>query len=202
MNRASASAAAGNPPCDVAHAGWSRLRALVLLLLVSAGALVVGSTPAAAHALLVESQPNDRAALTAAPTEVVLTFTEPVTLPTGGLRVLDADAQRVDLGTIATAEPTQVAVALPPELPDGGYVVTFRVISADSHPVAGVRTFTVGDSAEVDAATLAGIADARVGGAARRVGQAVRGLGYLALLLATAPVGWSCGAAGTGPSPT
>lgn len=164
----------------------------MVLLAVAAGILAGGSAPATAHALLVESQPNDRAALDEAPTEVVLTFTEPVTVPTGGLRVLDADAQRVDRGKIATAEPTQVAVALPPGLPDGGYVVTYRVISADSHPVGGVRTFTVGDSAEVDAATLAGIADDRVAAGARRVGQALRGLGYLALLLASggALAGW------------
>ncbi|MFO7777593.1 MAG: copper resistance protein CopC [Nitriliruptoraceae bacterium] len=169
---------------DACHARW-RCSPVVVLLLVGAGLLAGGSTPAAAHALLVGSQPSDRAVLAEAPSEVVLTFTEPVTLPSGGLRVLDGAAQRVDLGTVATAEATQVAVALPPELPDGGYVVTYRVVSADSHPVGGVRTFTVGDSVEVDAATLSGIADDRAGAAARRVGQGLRGLGYLALLLAT-----------------
>jgi copper transport protein len=174
------------------NVGWCRSRALAAVLLVALGLLVVGTAPATAHALLVSSQPTDRAALAAAPTEVVLTFTEPVTVPTGGLRVLDADAQRVDLGTIATGDPTRVAVALPPELPDGGYVVTYRVISADSHPVGGVRTFTVGAGTEVDAVTLAGIADDGVAAAARRVGQVLRGLGYVALLLATggAVAGW------------
>ncbi len=162
------------------------------MLVVSIGLLAGGSTPAAAHALLVESQPNDRAVLAEAPTEVVLTFTEPVTLPSGGLRVLDAEARRVDLGVIATADPTRLAVALPSELPDGGYVVDYRVVSADSHPVGGVRTFTVGDGAEVDAATLTGFADDRAGAVARRVGQGLRGLGYVALLLAGGAVvaGW------------
>src|SRR6056297_243849 len=167
-------------------------RRLVAMLVVSIGLLAGGSTPAAAHALLVESQPNDRAVLAEAPTEVVLTFTEPVTLPSGGLRVLDAEARRVDLGVIATADPTRLAVALPSELPDGGYVVDYRVVSADSHPVGGVRTFTVGDGAEVDAATLTGFADDRAGAVARRVGQGLRGLGYVALLLAGGAVvaGW------------
>jgi copper transport protein len=174
------------------HVGWCRYRAPMVVLLLAVGLLLGSSAPATAHALLVTSQPNDRAALAEAPTEVVLTFTEPVTVPTGGLRVLDADAQRVDLGTIATGDPTRVAVALPPELPDGGYVVTYRVISTDSHPVGGVRTFTVGDAAEVDAVTLAGIADDGVAAGARRVGQVLRGLGYVALLLATggAVAGW------------
>jgi copper transport protein len=192
VTHAAAPATVGVVDRAACHGGWCRYRALMVGLLVAIGVLVGGSAPATAHALLVTSQPNDRAALAEAPTEVVLTFTEPVTVPTGGLRVLDADAQRVDLGTIATGDPTRVAVALPPELPDGGYVVTYRVISTDSHPVGGVRTFTVGDGAEVDAATLAGIADDGVAAAARRVGQVLRGLGYVALLLATggAVAGW------------
>lgn len=192
MSRSVAPATAGASHRATRHPGWWRRRSLVIPLLVGLGLLVGGAAPAAAHALLVESQPDDRAALDGPPTEVVLTFTEPVTVPTGGLRVLDAEAQRVDLGTIATTDPTRVAVVLPPGLPDGGYIVTYRVISADSHPVGGVRTFTVGDSAEVDPATLAGIADDGVAATARRVGQALRGLGYVALLLATggAVTGW------------
>lgn len=183
---------AGRHARAAGHVGWRRGRAAAVLLLAVAAVLFGASTPVSGHALLVESRPADRAALDASPPEVLLTFSEPVTLPTGGLRVLDADAERVDLGTVATRDPTQVAVALPSDLPDGGYVVTYRVISADSHPVGGVRTFTVGDSAEVDAATLAGIADDRVAGGARAVGQVLRGLGYLALLLAAgaAVAGW------------
>ncbi len=170
---------------------WFLVVAAALLLL---GLLLVGSaTPASAHATLVDGRPADRSALDTAPAEVSLTFSEPVTVPRGGLRVLDAEARRVDLGPVDTGNASVVAVALPPDLPDGAYVVSYRVISADSHPVGGVRTFTVGDGVEeVAATTLAAIADDGTSVAARRVGQLLRGLGYGALLLATgaAFTGW------------
>lgn len=164
------------------------------MTLVLLGLLLAGSaTPASAHATLVDGRPADRSALDTAPAEVSLTFSEPVTVPSGGLRVLDAEARRVDLGPVDTENPSVVAVALPPDLPDGAYVVSYRVISADSHPVGGVRTFTVGDGVEeVAATTLAAIAGDGTSVAARRAGQLLRGLGYGALLLATgaAVTGW------------
>ena len=40
----------------------------------------------------------------------------------------------------------QVAVGLRPGLARGGYTATYRVISADSHPVSGGFVFTVGDA--------------------------------------------------------
>ena len=174
-----------------AAAGGLRAGATVLLLL---GLLLVGNaTPASAHATLVDGRPADRSALDSAPAEVSLTFSEPVTVPSGGLRVLDAQARRVDLGPVDTGDPTVVAVALPTDLPDGAYVVSYRVISADSHPVGGVRTFTVGEGVEeVAATTLEAIADDGTSVAARRVGQLLRGLGYGMLLLAAgaAVSGW------------
>ena len=179
----------------VACPRWLGHGALALLSLgLLLGLLLVGSAaPASAHASLVDGRPADRAALDAVPTEVSLTFSEPVTLPSGGLRVLDAEARRVDLGPVDTGDARVVAVALPADLPDGAYVVSYRVISADSHPVGGVRTFTVGDGvAEVTATTLAMIADDATAVAAQRTGQLLRGLGYGALLLAAgaALTGW------------
>ena len=172
-------------------ARWLRVGAMALLLVGLL--LIAGATPASAHATLVDGRPADRSALDTAPTEVSLTFSEPVTVPSGGLRVLDAEARRIDLGPVDTGNARVVAVALPPDLPDGAYVVSYRVISADSHPVGGVRTFTVGEGVEeVAATTLAAIADDGTSVAARRVGQLLRGLGYGALLLAAgaALTGW------------
>ena len=37
-----------------------------------------------------------------------------------------------------------VGAGLPPDLPDGLYTATYHVVSADSHPVSGGITFTVG----------------------------------------------------------
>ncbi len=148
-----------------------------LLLVLSAG-------PASAHATLIDADPADRSELAAPPSEVRLTFSEPVEVPTGGVRVLDSGAERVDLGTSATGDPAVVAVDLPDDLPDGGYVVIFRVVSQDSHPASGVRTFTVGDAEEVGDALLADLATGGDPGLALQVGRGVRGLSYLATLLA------------------
>jgi len=173
------------------QARWLLARGvLVAVLVVSGLALLAG--PVTAHAYLVEAFPADGAELDAAPGEVRLTFNEAVELPTGGLRVLDDTATRVDLGVVEDADPTSVAVSLPDDLPDGGYFVAWRVISADSHPVGGVRTFTVGAGDEVDAATIAGAVDSRQGEAALHLGRALRALAYAATLLAAgaALTGW------------
>ena len=50
-----------------------------------------------------------------------------------------------------------------PKLDNGAYVVTWRVISADSHPVHGAFTFTIGRSS-VNAQGLAAKLEAKAGG--------------------------------------
>ena len=52
----------------------------------------------------------------------------------------------VDVGTPEHpgGDAQEVSVVDVPELEDGTYVVTWRVISADAHPVRGAFTFTVG----------------------------------------------------------
>ncbi len=163
------------------------MRRALALLVLGLAAVALTATPAWAHAVLEEATPADRSVLDEAPATVTLRFNEPVTLPSGGLRVFDADAERIDEGPTAAGGAETVAVRLPDDLPDGGYVVTWRVLSADSHPVAGVLTFTVGDAAEVDAAVVAELfagGDGWVG----VVGPALRALGYLAVLLAAGAV--------------
>ena len=163
---------------------------LLTLLVVLWGTSTV--PPAGAHAYLVDAEPADRAVLERAPQEVRLTFNEPVQLPTGGLRVLDDTASRVDLGVVEGGDPTSIAVALPEDLPAGGYFVAWRVISADSHPVGGVRTFTIGAGEEVAAEVIATAVDERQAGIALRIGQLLRGLAYAATLLAAGATltGW------------
>jgi copper transport protein len=161
------------------------------LLTLLAAALLLGITvqPAAAHAMLVESDPADRSGLPSAPGEVTLTFNEPVEVATDGIRVFDASAQRVDTGSWSgSAPPEVVGVDLPDGLPDGGYVVTYRVLSADSHPVAGAFTFTVGAGQQVDDALVAEL----FGGAGSDwtgvLGPGLRGLSYLGVLVAAGAV--------------
>ena len=109
-------------------------------------AIVVVAGPASAHAQLESTQPDASSVLIESPSQVVLHFGEPVEIDFGSLRVIGPDGARVDMG--GTHHPSgdshAVAIALPPHLPKGTYVVAWRVISADSHPVHGAFVFSVG----------------------------------------------------------
>lgn len=124
------------------------MRRLVLLLgaLCSIGFLF--ATPAVAHATLVASDPPDGARLPAAPQTVTLTFDENVGLADiGFLHVTDQAGRRVDAGSAyhPDGDGRRVADHLRHGLGDGSYTASFRVISADSHPVAGSIAFVVGN---------------------------------------------------------
>ncbi|WKX10598.1 copper resistance CopC/CopD family protein [Streptomyces sp. NL15-2K] len=108
--------------------------------------LLGGAGPASAHAALSATDPEDGTVLKSAPRHITLTFTESVGLLKDSFRVLDPDNRRLDLGKARHApEGSDTArVTLPDELAEGTYVVAWRVVSADSHPVGGAFTFSVG----------------------------------------------------------
>ena len=117
------------------------LPAVVLAL----GLILVGASPAAAHAELQETDPAGGAVLSQAPRQVVLRFSEPVEVSFGSIRVFGHDGRRLDTGQPAHPEGRAEAVGLNlPALDSGAYVVTWRVLSADAHPVRGAFTFRVG----------------------------------------------------------
>jgi len=154
-------------------------RALAAVLLAG---LLVGSAgaPASAHASLVSSDPAEGELLTEAPDAVTLTFDERVSVVDDGIRAYDAagDALEVD----AAARDAVVTAGLPDDLADGTYVVTWRVVSSDGHPVAGSVTFHVGAPSENVVPPRD--APATDDGAMRSVASIVQALSYVALLLA------------------
>ncbi|MGW4730050.1 copper resistance CopC/CopD family protein [Streptomyces shenzhenensis] len=121
-----------------------RLRTLALLFLAVAGALLVGAGPASAHAALTGSDPAQGVVVDKAPDQVSLTFSEQVSMSSGSLRILDPKGKRVDSGEPSNVSGTTYAVRLVSGLGDGTYTVAYQVVSADSHPVAGAYTFSVG----------------------------------------------------------
>jgi copper transport protein len=121
-----------------------RVRTLVLLLLAAACALLTAAGPASAHAALTGSDPRQGAVVDKAPAQVSLTFSETVSLDDDSLRVLDPKGQRVDEGRPAGTGGTTYTVKLHAGLPDGTYTVAYQVVSADSHPVSGAYTFSIG----------------------------------------------------------
>ncbi|MGI5427000.1 copper resistance protein CopC [Streptomyces sp. CA-179760] len=128
-----------------------RVRALVLLLLAAACALLAGAGPASAHAAVTGSDPGQGTVVQEAPARISLTFSEQVALSDDSLRVLDPDGKRVDTAEPSNVSGTTYAVGLKPGLPDGTYTVAYQVVSADSHPVAGAYTFSIGAPSKTSA---------------------------------------------------
>ncbi|MFY1633961.1 copper resistance CopC/CopD family protein [Solwaraspora sp. WMMB335] len=129
----------GRGASRVRRAGRVAVPAMVLGVLLT---LAAPAGPAAAHATLLGTDPADGALLAEAPARVTLTFNEQVQLRAGGIQLLDAAGTALDAS--ARSVDTTVVIDLPPELTDGTYVVSYRVISADSHPVAGGFSFAIG----------------------------------------------------------
>ncbi|MGD6744393.1 copper resistance CopC/CopD family protein [Streptomyces sp. BH106] len=133
---------------------------LVLLFLAVTGALLAGAAPASAHAALTGSDPKQGAVVDTAPKKVSLTFSESVAISDGAVRVLDPAGKRVDDGKVAHSGGTTYTVGVHSGLPDGTFTVAYQVVSADSHPVAGAYTFSIGAPSK----TTAVVADQNAGG--------------------------------------
>ncbi|MEV4641915.1 copper resistance protein CopC [Actinoplanes sp. NPDC049548] len=108
------------------------------------GLAVVGpAAPASAHAALVAATPEPGSVVNAPPAEIVVRFSEAVTPVPGRTQVLAPDGKRIT-GTVTAAGPLLKIQIRRAGQPLGTYVVSYRVISADSHPVGGAMTFSVG----------------------------------------------------------
>ncbi|MFI8787457.1 copper resistance CopC/CopD family protein [Streptomyces sp. NPDC055105] len=129
-----------------------RFRHLLLLLLAVTGALLAGAAPVSAHAALTGSDPKQGAVVEQAPTRVSLTFSEEVAMSDGSVRVLDPTGKRVDTGKTTDLGGTTYGVPLHSGLPDGTFTVAYQVVSADSHPVSGAFTFSIGAPSKTTAA--------------------------------------------------
>lgn len=114
---------------------------------IAVAVIALATAPAAAaHATLTRTSPENSALLRRSPPVVELHFDEAVETAFGSIRVYDCGGKRVDSGEIARPEERSVSVRVGGQLPRGTYTVTWRVISADSHPVAGAFVFSVGSA--------------------------------------------------------
>lgn len=128
------------------------LRGLMSTVLVAVAAVstlgvagtisVVGAASASAHTELVRITPARHARLAAAPREVVLELSQPVSDSFATVVVTTAEGVTVTSGkpTVVGAKVTQT---LRSPLAGGTYRVAFRLVSSDGHPVTGESDFTV-----------------------------------------------------------
>ncbi len=119
------------------------MRAIVAALV--AGAAVTGAVPAArAHAFLDHASPAVGSSVPASPPNVTLWFTQDLEPAFSSAQVTNEAGQRVDLGNaqIPQGSPAELQIGLKP-LPPGTYLVSWRVVSVDTHPTEGTFTFDV-----------------------------------------------------------
>lgn len=134
----------GPSPARRPLAAAALLATLISLLF---GLVLAGAGPASAHAALTGSDPQDGAVVATAPQDVTLTFSEQIAMGDDSIRVLDPSGKRADDGAprdLTSGGAVRYGVQLRSGLPDGTYTVAWQAVSADSHPVSGAFTFSVG----------------------------------------------------------
>ncbi|MFD7625135.1 copper resistance protein CopC [Streptomyces sp. NPDC059851] len=120
---------------------------LALVLAALLATLFTAAAPATAHAALTASDPEEGAVVATAPAQVTLSFSEQVAMGDDSIRVLDPQGKRVDTGELrdmCSGSTVRYGTALHSGLPDGTYTVAWQAVSADSHPISGAFTFSVG----------------------------------------------------------
>jgi copper transport protein len=118
---------------------------IVAVLAVAAVALAPPSA-ASAHAYLVRTAPTASGILDAPPPDVQLTYDEAVEPRFAIISVTDAQGSQQTTGPVhrSPANPDTIVVPVKRHLPEGWYLIYWRAISVDGHPVQGAFTFAVG----------------------------------------------------------
>ena len=114
--------------------------------LAGLAANLVPWAPAFAHAFLDHAVPSVGGTVSASPGELTLTFTQKVVVALSKVSIARAGGGATPAGRLAgeggSASET-LHLALAGALPPGSYVVSWRVVSVDTHPTAGTYKFTV-----------------------------------------------------------
>ena len=115
------------------------MRKVILIILGTVGLSAVQTH---AHTYLSESTPADEAVVAVAPQEIVLGFSEAVTLTAVSIREGGGAEQPLEFPR-ETDERFAVSVS---DLSPGEYIVSWRAVGADTHIVSGEFRFTVTDA--------------------------------------------------------
>jgi copper transport protein len=117
----------------------------LLLAVAGAGALAVPAA-ASAHAYLVRTVPAQNQLLKHAPARVALTFDEAVEPRFATISVTDAKGTELTSAAVtrSPSNPDTLLVPVKARLQQGWYLVYWRAISVDGHPVQGYYTFGIG----------------------------------------------------------
>jgi methionine-rich copper-binding protein CopC len=112
-----------------------------VIVLIAGALLVWVAGTASAHSVLISMNPADGSTVSTAPSQVLLTFNENIQNIGDGVVVTAPDGTRVDNGRPSILDAT-VTERLKPLTLSGHYIVSYRVVSADGHPVTRTLGFT------------------------------------------------------------
>ena len=175
------------PRTDRLEHARRRVSIRVALALTIASTALLGCAPAAlAHAQLLGTSPLSGSTVKVQPSEVTFEFNQDVGGTLGAVRVYNARGAEVDDLDVSHPDGNErwMGVGLKPNLPDGTYTGTYRVISADTHIVYGGVVFSIGHPGAAPKFTVAGLIGKNESGEVTRVSfGVVRALNYLTLAL-------------------
>ncbi|GAA3386174.1 copper resistance CopC/CopD family protein [Cryptosporangium minutisporangium] len=171
------------------HRVIRRVLVVGLFVLVAVG---FGASPARAHASLEGTDPPRGSIADTAPTVITMNFSERVVPVDGRIKVVAPDGKNVAQGEPTTVNNgTRLRIPVQKDLADGTYLVSYRVISADGHPISGGYTFSVRvpSALGANAADLsAGAESASVDGGVRAAQSVSRYAAYAGLSLLAGPL--------------
>jgi copper transport protein len=123
-----------------------RIRGRIVVALAAIAACAVLPSAASAHAYLIKTVPAASGVLDAPPPNVQLTYDEAVEPRFAIISVTNAAGEQVATGPVhrSSVNPDTLVVPLRPHLPQGWYLIYWRAISVDGHPVQGAFTYAVG----------------------------------------------------------
>ncbi len=123
-------------------------RRLIVVLALGAAFALAAPAAAWAHAYLIRTSPAASATLNRPPTQLAMTYNEAVEPRFMIVSVTDAAGHQETSGRPFRSPSNANTIVTPlKRVPEGWYLVFWRAISADGHPVRGAFTFAVGPNA-------------------------------------------------------
>lgn len=121
------------------------MRHFIVRLSVLATACLLAATAAYAHAFLDRAVPGVGATVTGSPNELQLTFTQNIVLAFSGVQIAAQGGGTIPAGkpTLDAGSPNVLHVRLGRALKPGTYIVSWHVVSVDTHPTSGTYKFTI-----------------------------------------------------------